>query len=312
MLRLRSGIEVELSGPVSLDLAMEEPPDRRFVVGYALEKEQSFIQPSLVGTARDRGVDLVPIDHLRPLVEQGPFDCVVHNLHGDEWNIQIADFAAKNPDVPIVDQPLAVERLDIRYRTAVLQFDSDINVTQIYGIPNQMLIYDSSSDAFSVITHIRSPIDANPRASGGGVAFKVYVAGNHVQCVRTNNCLPDVAPEQHTPVLSVACFRVSNSPFHIPEDAEYVKHPEAAEPPPSSFFEKIAMRLRQVTELRLFTFDIIRDAKSRKHYYLIDVNYFPDYSEMPGYEEFLTNFFWDMVHQKGESAAASSSFSSED
>ncbi|CAL9047003.1 unnamed protein product, partial [Musa banksii] len=85
---------------------MAENP-RRFTVGYALapKKQKSFIQPSLVDLSRKRGVDLVPIDTTRPLAEQGPFDCVLHKLHGEDWKAQLDGFATKNPGVPIVDPP---------------------------------------------------------------------------------------------------------------------------------------------------------------------------------------------------------------
>ncbi|KAG6524280.1 hypothetical protein ZIOFF_014186 [Zingiber officinale] len=166
-----------LPGPVfDLNQLPVEPSDRRFVVGYAFlpKKQQSFIQPSLVGAARDRGVDLVPIDRSRPLVEQ---DGSVFPLH------------------------LTFPRL-----------------------PNE----------------------------------------------------------------------------------SFSEHLEAAELPPSSFLENIAMGLRQATGLPLFNFDMIRDANVRSHHFIIDINYFPGYPKLPDYEQFMTNFFLDMVYKKGESAAASS------
>ncbi|KAG6528096.1 inositol-tetrakisphosphate 1-kinase 1-like [Zingiber officinale] len=319
---------------------MAEPSDRRFLVGYALspKKQQSFIRPSLVRTARDRGVDLVPIDPWRPLAEQGPFDCVIHKLYSKDWRFQLADFAAKNPGVPIVDQPLAdIERL--RNRITMLQFVSGLNVphgTETFGVPKQMLVNSWRSVCSSMRTYLEFPVIAKPLFSDAspkshrmtllfnrrapmlgvqppmvvqefinhrGVLFKVYVAGNYVQCVRRKS-LPDVPPRRHHPVESLSFSRQCNTPLY--------EHLEGAELPPQSFLEKIARGLRQATGLRLFNFDMIRDADARDHYFIIDINYFPGYSKMPGYEEFVTNFLWDMVHEKGESDAGSSSFSATD
>lgn len=48
---------------------MEEQPTKRFRIGYALaqKKQESFIQPSLVNLASERGIDLVRIDTEKPL-----------------------------------------------------------------------------------------------------------------------------------------------------------------------------------------------------------------------------------------------------
>ncbi|KAG6524284.1 hypothetical protein ZIOFF_014190 [Zingiber officinale] len=163
------------------------------------------------------------------------------------------------------------------------------------------MLHDFSADAFSRITDLRFPIINKPLLSDGrakshgmppvykrsdmlmfkpplllqefvnpvGVIFKVYVAGNYVQCVRRES-LPDVAPEQHH---SVTFSRASNTSSHNPKEVEW------AELPPSSFLKKIAMGLRKATGYGLFSFDMIRDAKARNHYLIIDINYFPGYSK---------------------------------
>ncbi|KAM1919260.1 hypothetical protein FF1_023791 [Malus domestica] len=53
------------------------------------EKQQNFIQDSLVNLPRSRGIDLVRINTERSLADQGPFDCVLHKLYGDDWNQHI-------------------------------------------------------------------------------------------------------------------------------------------------------------------------------------------------------------------------------
>ncbi|XP_042456964.1 inositol-tetrakisphosphate 1-kinase 5-like [Zingiber officinale] len=151
LLRFRSGTEAGLRGLVfDLNLPPAEPSDRRFMVGYALlpKKQRSLIRPSLMSPARDRGVYLVPVDPWRPLAEQGHFNCVIHKLYAGEWMARLADFAAKSPGVPIVDHPLAIERLHNHDRIAMLHQVSKLNAphgTETFGIPNQALLHDFSA-----------------------------------------------------------------------------------------------------------------------------------------------------------------------
>ncbi|KAG6528112.1 hypothetical protein ZIOFF_010261 [Zingiber officinale] len=117
--------EAGLRGLVfNLNLPLAEPSDRRFMVGYALlpKKQRSLIRPSLVSTTRDCGVYLVP----------------VNQLYDGECKAQLADFAAKNPGVPIIDHPLAIERLHNHDRIAMLHQVSELNVphgTETFGGP---------------------------------------------------------------------------------------------------------------------------------------------------------------------------------
>ncbi|THU61307.1 hypothetical protein C4D60_Mb07t21910 [Musa balbisiana] len=144
---------------------------RRFVVGYALapKKQQSFIQPSLVDLARERGIDLVAIDASRRLADQGLFDCVIHKLYGEDWKAQLEDFAARNPSVPIVDPPLAIERL--HNRISMLQVVSELEIPQVretIGIPSQVVIYDSGALSNSgVVGALHFPVIAKPLVADG-------------------------------------------------------------------------------------------------------------------------------------------------
>lgn len=320
----------------------ETPVRRRFVVGYALapKKQLSFIQPSLVGLARERGIDLVAIDTSRRLADQGPYDCVLHKFYGDDWKAQLVDFAAQNPGVPIVDPPLAIQRL--HNRISMLQVVSELEIHQqkeTFGIPSQVVIYDSSAlSNFGVIGALRFPVIAKPLVADGsakshkmslvfhrqallklkpplvlqefvnhgGVIFKVYVVGDYVQCVKRKS-LPDVSEEKlERSMGSVTFSQVSNITIHNPADSEYYKHLDEVEMPPLSFVTKIARGLRRATGLRLFNFDVIRDVRAGNHYLVIDINYFPGYAKMPFYEKVLTDFFWNIVHEKKEQYTATS------
>ena len=56
-------------------------------------------------------------------------------------------------------------------------------------------------------------------------------------------------------------------------------------------------------KLNLFNFDVIRDARFGNRYLIIDINYFPGYAKVPGYETILTDFFCDMVRKREDSEA---------
>ncbi|KAF7840714.1 inositol-tetrakisphosphate 1-kinase 3-like isoform X1 [Senna tora] len=63
-----------------------QPP--KLVVGYALtsKKKKSFLQPKFIGLARNKGIFFVAIDLNKPLLEQGPFDIILHKLSGKQWS----------------------------------------------------------------------------------------------------------------------------------------------------------------------------------------------------------------------------------
>jgi len=68
--------------------------------------------------------------------------------------------------------------------------------------------------------------------------------------------------------------------------------------PPNAFVVDIARGLRRALKLNLFNFDVIRDARYGNRYLIIDINYFPGYAKMPGYEAVLTQFFCDVMFNK--------------
>ncbi|OAY63159.1 inositol-tetrakisphosphate 1-kinase 1-like [Ananas comosus] len=313
----------------------------RFSIGYALapKKQQSFIQPSLVSLARARGIDLVPIDPSLPLSHQGPFHCVLHKLYGDEWRAQLDAFAARNPSVPVVDRPAAIDRL--HNRISMLQVVSEIDVggggdrSETFGIPSQVVVYDAAALANSTLVGaLRFPVIAKPLVADGsakshkmalvfhreglrklkpplvlqefvnhgGVIFKVYVVGDHVQCVKRRS-LPDVSEEglERNAEGSVSFSQISN--MTTTKDSMEEPLLEEAEMPPLSFVAEIARGLGRALGLHLFNFDVIRDVRVGNRYLVIDINYFPGYAKMPGYEEVLTDFFWKIVHEQNKDGA---------
>ncbi|KAG6528107.1 hypothetical protein ZIOFF_010256 [Zingiber officinale] len=104
----------------------------------------------------------------RPLAaprRAGSFDCVIHKLHGEEWKIQLLDFAATNPSVPIVDQPLAIERLHNRITASPCSSSSPSSMS-LMG-PKQVLVYDSNRISLSRINDLQFPIIFKPLVSHG-------------------------------------------------------------------------------------------------------------------------------------------------
>ncbi|XWS49539.1 hypothetical protein CRYUN_Cryun12cG0011600 [Craigia yunnanensis] len=310
--------------------------ERRFEIGYGLlsKKENSFIRESLVNLAKSRGIDMVKIDRERPLVDQGPFDCVLHKLYGEDWKSQLEDFRSKNPNAVIVDSPDAIERL--HNRISMLQVVSELkieNQSETFGIPKQIVIYDQetlfdnqawellkfpviakplvadgsakSHKMALVFNHdglnkLKPPIVLQEFVNHGGVIFKVYVVGEYVKCVKRKS-LPDVSEEKLKSLEGSLPFsQVSNLATHEKSDDKYYKmmHLEDTELPPQSFMTDIAKGLRRAMKLNLFNFDVIRDTRFGNRYLIIDINYFPGYAKMPGYETVLTDFFCDIVNRK--------------
>lgn len=300
---------------------------RRFTVGYALapKKKNSFIQPSLVNLSKERGIDLVAIDPSVPLLDQGPFDCILHKLYGDDWKFHLWEFSTKYPNVPVIDRPKAIERL--HNRISMLQVVSELEIPQesdTFGIPSQVVVYDSNALSDSrAVDALRFPVIAKPLVADGsakshkmslvyhragllklkpplvlqefvnhgGVIFKVYVVGDHVKCVKRKS-LPDVSEEKLGSTEGSMTFsQVSN----ISTQQERTEVELEAELPPLRFVTDIAIGLRRVMGLHLFNFDMIRDVKVGNHYFVIDINYFPGYAKMPSYETVLTEFFWEVV-----------------
>lgn len=314
--------------------------EKRFgVIGYALapKKQNSFIRDSLVTLARSRGIELVRVDLDRSLADQGPFDCVLHKLYGDDWKRQLQEFQTLNPNALILDAPDAIERL--HNRISMLQVVSELRVddrTETFGIPKQIVIYDKEtlSDCqaweslkFPVIAKplvadgsakshkmalvfshgalnkLKPPIVLQEFVNHGGVIFKVYVVGEHVRCVKRKS-LPDVSEDKVLGVSEdlLSFSQVSNLANRetVNDDMYYqMMHlDDTTEMPPQAFIVDIASGLRRAMKLNLFNFDVIRDSRYGNRYLIIDINYFPGYAKMPGYETVLTDFFCEVVCNK--------------
>lgn len=211
-----------------------------------------------------------------------------------------------------------------------------------FGIPNQVVLYhdedleslSSQSDApikFPAIAKslaaegtgsahdmllvfkqqglnkVKPPVVLQEFVNHRGVVFKVYVAGDYVQCVKRRS-LPDVVPADHTNelgtdegVLFFSQISNLNTCKHKADSHLGGMNVDEAELPPSSFITSMARALQSKLRLHLFNFDMIRDATDpgEEKYLVIDINYFPGYAKMPGFETILTDFLWDVLHRRG-------------
>lgn len=310
------------------------PRPYTYTIGYALlpNKVGSVIQPSLVALAAERGMRLVAVDASRPLADQGPFHLLLHKFYDQPWRAQLEAFSALHPSVPVVDPPAAIDRL--LDRVSMLDVVSELNVAAgedtSLAVPNQVVVHEAAALADpDLLSALRFPLIAKPLAvdgsanshnmsliyrpdglrglqpplvlqefvNHGGVLFKVYVVGDRATCVRRSS-LPDVPKKRLLDIEgdpSVPFANVSNLPVPAAadEDAD-----NSAEMPPAGFVDEVARGLRRALGLHLFNFDMIRGRELAGRYFLIDINYFPGYAKMPGYETALTDFFSEMLHTK--------------
>ncbi|KVH87534.1 inositol-tetrakisphosphate 1-kinase 1-like [Cynara cardunculus var. scolymus] len=310
----------------------ESEPDNRFLIGYALpaRKLGSFMVPTFINQAKDRGIDFVAIDVSKPLTDQSPFHCIVHKLYTDDWKLNLHDFTVSNPNTVIIDPPSAIERL--QNRISMLEFVTELKIPNL-SIPNQLLVEDSSSLSSVIATgklnfpmiakpvvvdgsakshkmslvlnvegltkglDLESPVVLQQFVNHGGVIFKVYVAGDYVKCVKRRS-LPDISEEKLEKMSSesggVICFsQISNSAL-AGDDNRSTEDSNEVKMPAPEFISETANCLRLALGLHLFNFDMIRDDKG-SGYLVIDINYFPGYEKLPCYETVMTDFFLNLM-----------------
>ncbi|KQK13439.1 hypothetical protein BRADI_1g10140v3 [Brachypodium distachyon] len=144
------------------------------------------------------------------------------------------------------------------------------------------LAYDPTS-----LTKLEPPLVLQEFVNHGGVLFKVYIVGDAIRVVRRFS-LPNVDEGDLSNNAGVFRFpRVSCAAANA-DDADL--DPHIAELPPRPLLEILARELRRRLGLRLFNIDMIREHGTRDRFYVIDMNYFPGYGKMPGYEHVFTDF----------------------
>ncbi|KAG6474116.1 hypothetical protein ZIOFF_068040 [Zingiber officinale] len=172
------------------------PPQKRLIVGYALtsKKVKSFFQPKLERLARKKGIIFVAIDQSRSLLDQGPFDIVLHKVRNAfiqlflsiynfffffcssleksgnmSWRISVKIsyifvhslsfrclLREENPGVTVLDPPISIQHL--HNRQSMLQVVVDLNLSDSYGkvgVPKQLVISKEPSSIPEAVSKAR-------------------------------------------------------------------------------------------------------------------------------------------------------------
>ncbi|KAJ3674066.1 hypothetical protein LUZ60_006058 [Juncus effusus] len=334
--RVEVGSEVEDEKWVFVE--SDEEKEKRVVVGYALTKKKvkSFLQPKLLTLARNKGILFVAIDQNRPLTEQGPFDVILHKLTGKEWQQILEVYQEKHPEVTVLDPPYAIQH--VYNRQSMLQEVAALNLSNslgTVGVPKQLVVTkDPSSIPFEVekaglafpivakplvvdgtakshelslaydqssLSKLDPPLVLQEFVNHGGVVFKIYIVGESIKVVRRFS-LPDVNRYELNRTGSrtgtEGVFRFPRVSCAAANADEADLDPRVAELPPNSLLESLSKELRRRLGLRLFNIDMIREHGNRDQFYVIDINYFPGYGKMPGYEHIFTDFLLSLVPNK--------------
>ncbi|KAI5066005.1 hypothetical protein GOP47_0018629 [Adiantum capillus-veneris] len=308
----------------------------KILVGYALtsKKAKSFLKPKLEVLAREKGIVFVPIEKSRPLREQGPFDVILHKITGKEWWSQLEEYRRRYPDVVVLDPPDAIQH--VRNRQSMLQEVAKLKLRGCGGqvdVPKQLvvtgdpstipgvvakaglklplvakpLVVDGTAQSHALslafdelcLTSLNPPLVLQEFVNHGGVLFKVYIVGDSIRVVRRFS-LPDVHKQVGNGVITFP--RVSSAAASA-DDADL--DPEVAELPPCELLDCLSKELRCRLGLRLFNLDIIREGGAGNHYYVIDINYFPGFGKVPGYEYVFTDFLLSLAQSSTERSGAS-------
>ncbi|XP_010556496.1 PREDICTED: inositol-tetrakisphosphate 1-kinase 3 isoform X2 [Tarenaya hassleriana] len=152
------------------------------------------------------------------------------------------------------------------------------------------LAYDQQS-----LKKLEPPLVLQEFVNHGGVLFKVYIVGEAIKVVRRFS-LPDVSRREPSKSAGVFRFPRVSCAAASADDADL--DPSVAELPPRPLLERLAKELRRGLGLRLFNLDVIREHGTRDRFYVIDINYFPGYGKMPGYEHIFTDFILGLVESQ--------------
>ncbi|CAL5385614.1 unnamed protein product [Camellia sinensis] len=161
---------------------------------------------------------------------------------------------------------------------------------------------------------LEPPLVLQEFVNHGGVLFKVYIVGEAIKVVRRFS-LPDVSKRELStntgvfrfPRVSCAAASADDAdldpmvaglgwvlkPLHLLIELQVLQ-----KLPPRPLLERLARELRRRLGLRLFNLDIIREHGTQDRFYVIDINYFPGYGKMPGYEHIFTDFLLNLVQSK--------------
>ncbi|THU62486.1 hypothetical protein C4D60_Mb01t05660 [Musa balbisiana] len=214
-------------------MSLPPPPQQTLVVGYALtsKKVKSFFQPKLEALARKKGIVFVAIDQSQLLLDQGPFDIILHKLTGKEWQQVLEDYMENHPEVTVLDPPAAIQRL--YNRQSMLQDVADLNLSNCYGrvgTPRQLVITKDSSSIPDAVSRAGLALPLGeacvPRGSCSLAMFGIARYGRYIPVRRHTVAKPlvvDGSAKSHELSLAYDEFSLSklDPPFVL---QEFINH----------------------------------------------------------------------------------------
>lgn len=140
----------------------------------------------------------------------------------------------------------------------------------------------------------------------GGCLFKVYVLGRRVVMVKRDSLdIPQGQACAHDGSGLQLLERISAYPARGPwGSTDTTRRPCPVADPPLWLVEGVAMQLRAALGLEMFNFDVIcpsgapaGDAGQPLALYVLDINYFPGYEKLPGYEDLMVDFLHSQLEE---------------
>lgn len=296
-------------------------------------KWEKFHWSEFIEYASSKDIEVIPIDLTKPIENQGPFDLVIHKLtnimsgHNMQCNEELKnlyDFTKKNPNVIIVDDLESVAVTLDREEIDELLKSIKWSIGQKVSCPKSILLNNTDLESIKEASKfLKFPVLAKPKAASlmlnvpneychmlrlstlpedlvnftspcilqeyinhGGIIFKLYAIGSQLSCdIRPST--RDIQPGESIN-LSFHSEKpeVKNGIWTHPRDFSDVKVP-------IDDFLKISADLRKALNVDLIGFDILID--ENKHYWIIDVNYFPSYRGVKDLWPKLLHFFLEKL-----------------
>ncbi|RRT51372.1 hypothetical protein B296_00029429 [Ensete ventricosum] len=169
-------------------MSLPPPPQQTLVVGFALtsKKVKSFFQPKLEALARKKGIVFVAIDQSRLLLDQGPFDIILHKV---SWStLTLGSSFDGLPRITSLRMTLMLILLTGKEWQQVLE-NYHFQFPGRVGTPRQLVITKDSSSIQDAVSKAGLALPL------GGVLFKVYIVGEAIKVVRRFS-LPDVSKRE--------------------------------------------------------------------------------------------------------------------
>jgi inositol-1,3,4-trisphosphate 5/6-kinase/inositol-tetrakisphosphate 1-kinase len=299
---------------MTIRIAYAGPPD----------KWERMSWSDFISYARDRGIEVFPLDFTRPLPSQLPISLIVHKMtyfmSAPNPSVDaLAAFARENPEIPIIDDLSAVavtlDRAELTRAFEAIEWPSDLRVS----LPRTQILNDSRPETIAeTVASLRFPILAKAKVAGGtdaahwmrivsqadqlvgvrtptvlqefvnhgGVVYKVYALGEHIEAggrpsMRDITEGENVALDFHSQKSDV-------------DNGLWVKKESLGKIElPMDDFRRISAILRKGLRLNLIGFDILIDESKR--YWLVDLNFFPGYKNIDNLWETFLNFFLDVI-----------------